>query len=207
MTITPDTLETVIRADHVPGPPQGQWTVEDLDALPDDGFRYEILNGVLYMAPAPIPDHQRISGWLVYYLIGHVQRAGLGAVYHSPIDLVLGPGTVPQPDVLVILRGNRRAVVGDKKLIGPPDLIVEIASPSTAAYDRDARAGKQAAYARAGIPEYWIVTPAAQTVEILTLAAGRYASLGVYHGDDRLPSRVLPDLPVAVAAFFAADPL
>ena len=68
MTMTPSTLETVIRADHVAGPPQGRWTVADLDALPDDGMRYQILDGVLHMAPAPVPGHQRVSRWLVTHL-------------------------------------------------------------------------------------------------------------------------------------------
>ena len=105
-----------------------------------------------------------------------------------------------------ILTGNQRVVVGDKKIYGPPDLVVEIASPSTARYDRDAHSGKQAAYARAGIREYWLVDPDGETIEVLALAGERYELVGVVHGDERLPSRVLPDLPVAVKEFFVADP-
>jgi Uma2 family endonuclease len=207
MTITPGTLDTVVRADHVAGPLQGHWTVDDLATLLDDGLRYEILDGVLYMTPAPVPGHQSASRWLVTYLTVHVQMTGRGAVYAAPIDLMLGRGTVPQPDVLVILKGNQRAVVGDTRIVGPPDLVIEIASPSTAAYDRDAQAGKQAAYARARIPEYWIVSLADETLEVLTLADAGYVSLGVYRDDDHWPSPVLPELAVAVRDLFVADPV
>jgi Uma2 family endonuclease len=207
MTITPDMLHTVVRADYVAGPPQGRWTGDDLDRLPDDGFRYEIIDGVLFMAPPPIPEHQSAARWFVYYLTEHVQRGGLGAVYPAPVGVVLGLGTELEPDVVVILKGNRRAAVGDKKILGVPDLVIEIASPSTAAYDRDAVKGKQAAYARAGVPEYWLAIPTARTIEVLVLVGGSYESIGVYRGDDHLPAGVLPELPVAVREFFVADEL
>jgi Uma2 family endonuclease len=200
-------LHTVVRADYADGPPQGQWTGDDLDRLPDDGFRYEIIDGVLYMAPPPVPEHQGAARWFVYYLTQRVQRAGLGAVYPAPIGVVLGPGTELEPDIVVILKGSQRAMVGDKKIMGAPDLVIEIASPSTAAYDRDAVKGKQAAYARAGVPEYWLAVPAARTIEVLVLVDGVYESVGVFQGDDRLPAGVLPALPVAVREFFAADDL
>jgi Uma2 family endonuclease len=131
----------------------------------------------------------------------------LGAVYPSPVGVVLGPGTELEPDVVVILKGSERAVVGDKKILGAPDLVIEIASPSTAAYDRDAVRGKQAAYARAGVPEYWLANPAARTIEALVLVDGAYESIGVYQGDDHLPAGVLPALPVAVREFFVTDEL
>jgi Uma2 family endonuclease len=207
MTMTLGVLHTVVRADYVDGPPQGQWTGDDLDRLPADGFRYEIIDGVLYLAPPPVPEHQGAARWFVYHLTRHVRLAGLGAVYPAPIGVVLGPGTELEPDVVVILKGSQRAMVGEKKIMGAPDLVIEIASPSTAAYDRDAVKGKQAAYARAGVPEYWLAVPAARTIEVLVLVNGVYESVGVFQGDDRLPAGVLPTLPVAVREFFAADDL
>ena len=81
------------------------------------------------------------------------------------------------------------------------------ASPSTAAYYRDAVKGKQAAYAMAGVPEYWLAVPASRTVEVLVLVDGAYESIGIFQGDDHLPVGVLPALPVAVKEFFTADDL
>lgn len=192
MTLSiPDTAETVVRASHVPGPPQGRWTYADYAALPDDGNRYEIIDGVLYMAPAPIPEHEEIIMLLAAQLVIAIAHTGRGRVFGSP-DIDVGD-KVLRPDAVVVLR-EHASVVAEKRLIGPPDLVVEVASPSTAAYDRDAVQGKRGAYARIGVPEYWIVDPEAQTIEALALAGDRYDSLGVFHGDDRVVSRVLPDL-------------
>jgi Uma2 family endonuclease len=90
-------------------------------------------------------------------------------------------------------------------LIGPPDLAVEVASPSTAAYDRDPDEGKWGAYARIGVPEYWIADPLDRSIEVLVLADETYDSLGVFQGDDLLPSRVLPGLPTPARRFFPRE--
>jgi Uma2 family endonuclease len=84
-------------------------------------------------------------------------------------------------------------------MIGAPDLAVEVASPSTAKHDRRKKLG---AYARAGVPEYWIVNPKNRTIEVLVLEGNLYRSFGFFSGHDILPSRVLPDLPVSVEQFF-----
>lgn len=185
-------------ADWVPGPPQGSWTYEDYAALPEDGQRYEIVNGVLVMTPAPSPEHQDIVGEIFAYLRLRIKLAGLGRVFPSPIDVELGPKYVFQPDVVVLLNAHLDRV-GEKKIIGAPDLAVEVVSPSTGIMDRVA---KYAAYARAGIAEYWIVKPTQKTVEVFVLEDDEYRSLGVFSGQAKLPSRVVPDLPVSVEQFF-----
>jgi Uma2 family endonuclease len=201
MTTIPDTADTVVKASHVPGALQGRWTIAALEQLPDDGNRYELIDGVLYMSPSPIPEHQNIADWVTTYLKLHLQRPGLGRVF-SALDVELpGQSNLLRPDVIAVLTANT-AIIQPKRIVGVPDLLVEVASPGTAAFDRDVDAGKQGAYQRAGVPEYWIIDPAPRTVEILTLDAGCYRSLGIFTGQDTLPSRVLPAFPVAVAAFF-----
>ena len=107
MITTEEELSVVIPADWVPGPPQGSWTYDDYAALPDDGIRYEIVNGVLVMTPAPSPEHQSISVRLTHYLFVHAELAGLGRVFAAPIDVDLGSKNVFQPDVVVVLNAMR----------------------------------------------------------------------------------------------------
>jgi len=199
MITTKEELSVVTPADWVPGPPQGSWTYEDYAALPADGRRYEIVNGVLVMTPAPGTGHQSIVVRLSQYLFVHVELAGLGRVFPGPVDVELGPKNVYQPDLVVLLNTHLERVT-EKKISGAPDLAVEIASPSTAAYDRLTKYEK---YAQAGITEYWIVKPTRRTVEVLVLENGEYRSLGVFSEQATLPSRVIPGLPVRVEQFFA----
>ncbi len=196
--IPTEELSVVTPADWIPGPPQGSWTYDDYAALPDDGRHYEIVNGVLVMAPAPSPDHQSIAVRLSHYLFVHAELAGLGRVFAAPIDVELGPKNVFQPDVIVLLNAHLDRVAA-KRIIGAPDLVVEVASPSTAAFDR---LTKYDVYAHAGVVEYWIVKSAHRAVEVLVLENGEYRSLGIFSGQATLPSRVVPGLPVRVEQFF-----
>jgi Uma2 family endonuclease len=203
MISIPDTATTVVRASHVPGPPQGRWTYDDYAALPEPGgFRYEIIDGVLHMAPAPVPEHERIGALIIGRLVFAVEDAELGQVFVSP-DIDVGPHTL-RPDAVVVLNANA-AVVAEKKLVGPPDLVVEIASPSTAAYDRDAEQGKLGAHARIGVGECWIVDPATRSVELFVLEGEAYQSLGAFRGDEALRSRVLPELTFTARQFFPRE--
>ena len=192
-----DVLPVVTVAAPLVGPPQGRWTYADYAALPDDGNRYEIIAGVLYTTPAPGAGHQSVSARLVTFLVTHVEFAGLGRVFAAPVDVELTPDTVVQPDIVVVLSASLDRIT-PSRIIGAPDLVVEILSPGTAGYDRRE---KQDAYARAGVGEYWIVDPGAQTVELLTLDQGRYRSHGVFRGQARLPSSAIT-LPVPVERFF-----
>jgi Uma2 family endonuclease len=192
-----DVLPVVTAAAPLVGPPQGRWTYADYAALPDDGNRYEIIAGVLYTTPAPGAGHQSVSARLVTFLVTHVEFAGLGRVFAAPVDVELAPDTVVQPDIVVILSANLDRIT-PSRIIGAPDLVVEILSPGTAGYDRRE---KQDAYARAGVGEYWIDDPGAQTVELLTLEQGGYRSHGVFRGQARLPSSVVT-LPVPIERFF-----
>src|SRR5215469_81622 len=126
-------------------------TVADLDLTPDDGCRYELDDGVLVVSPAPVTIHQRVL---------HRLEVLLEAACPPEFELLPGPGVVMSeiqyriPELVVV----RAETVGvsDKNLTKPPDLIVEIASPSTAHYDRGR---KKAVYAEFVVPSYWIVVP------------------------------------------------
>ena len=125
-------------------------TYEDYVDLPDDGRRYEILDGELEVSPAPAPRHQSVSLNLLRILDRHVEERGLGRLYYAPIDVILAPTTIVQPDLLFIAAG-RESIVTGKAIEGPPDLMVEIISPWSGRRDRVAKA---TLYARYGVRHY-----------------------------------------------------
>jgi Uma2 family endonuclease len=198
MTLIPESLPITTPANNVLGPEQGHWTYDDYASIPDDGKRYQVVKGVLFMSPAPNRWHQQTVGRIFRYLSTHIEDTGMGKVYIAPFDVELAPKTVVQPDVLVVLNPHLERI-SDQKIIGAPDLVAEITSPGTAGFDRRQ---KQDAYAIAGVPEYWIVDPASHTTELLVLENGSYRSLGIFQGQHTLPSTVVPNFPVPVEQFF-----
>ena len=188
----------VMPADHVAGPPQGRWTSEHADFIPDDGMRYEILVGVLYMSPPPSDVHQFANNLIQTFLTMHVEFTGRGRVIGPPFNVQLSPTDVVQPDVIVVLNEHLSRITR-RGVVGAPTLVVEITSPSTATHDRSA---KFAAYERLGVPEYWIADPYAHTVELWILTGGCYRSQGVFEGSELLPSIVVPGFPIAVEELF-----
>lgn len=182
-------------------PEQGQWTYEDFLRLPDDGVRYEIVDGVLYMTNAPDPEHQSAVGEVFVAIRQAVKPADAGVVYTAPIEVHL-PGVAQpvQPDILFIAQA-RRDIVKDKFIEGAPDLIVEITSPSTARADRKV---KLDAYERAGVREYWIVNPRTRFIEMYVLARGEYALHGEFGPGERVASTVLPGLELITDSAFAS---
>jgi len=196
---TTERLPSVVAANWVPGPERGQWTYADYAAIPDEGKYYEVVRGVLYMSPAPTPEHQDISGEIFGYLRQFVKLAGLGRVFAEPTDVELSPGDIVRPDVLVILN-EHLGRIELSHIVGAPDLVVEILSPGTMRHDLK---GKLEAYERAQVPEYWIVSPGEQVIELLVLENRVYQSPGVFQGSAVLPSRIVPGWAIPVERLFA----
>lgn len=137
------------------------WTVADWEVLPDDGKRYEIIDGELFVTPAPIPDHQRLAFEVAVRLAEYLRRAPVGEMMMSPADIELAEDTVVQPDVFVVpLDAGRRPRTWREitRLL----IAVEVISPSTARVDRIVKRGR---YQRAGVGEYWIVDGQARLIE------------------------------------------
>ena len=176
-------------------PPQGQWTYEDYTRLPDNGMRYEVIKGALYMSPAPSPKHQSIIAALYGYLWDYLKNQPVGKVFFAPIDVKLPDLATPvQPDLLFIA-SERLSIIKENFIEGVPDLIVEVLSPSNPTHDRNT---KFRAYALAGVREYWIVDPEVRTIEINVLRGQAYAPLGSFGVDEQTRSEVLADFSVRV---------
>lgn len=156
---------------------EGGLTYEDYAKLPGDGPRYELIDGKLtLLAPAPLTIHQMVSQNLQWWMM---QRCRLDYfILQAPIDLILTEKEVYQPDLVMIHR-QRTDILTKRGIERPPDLIVEILSPSTALRDKRE---KRATYARFGIKEYWIVDPVHRIVEqfLLDEKADQYRLYQVY---------------------------
>lgn len=137
-------------------------TYQDYLELPDDGNRYEIIEGELIMPPAPLTLHQKISRNIVYELLKFNENEQAGEILYAPVDVVLSQTNVIQPDVLFILNENCYIITEDN-IDGAPDLVFEIISPSTGDYDL---IKKKNLYEKFGIKEYWIIDPTRQRIEI-----------------------------------------
>ena len=162
-----------------------RWTYADYCRIPPDRLRHEIIDGRHFVNPAPSPYHQTVSRRLLYELMRLVEKRELGEVFHAPIDVHLGPGTVVQPD-LVVLRPRTRSIVGPKKLTGVPDLMIEILSPSNRRYDTRI---KRERYERAWVREFWLVDPDGHTIEQLLLRDRCYVLVAT--AAERITLRIL----------------
>jgi Uma2 family endonuclease len=160
-------------------------TRRDLDAMPDDGHRYELIDGCLVVTPAPTPRHQIVVSGLLR-LLSTACPAGL-RVLMAPLDVVLADDTIVQPDVLVA----RRDQFTERDLPVAPLLVVEVLSPSTRRLDVSL---KRARYEAAGCPSYWVVDPDHSSLTAWNLKDGRYVEAAHVEGDQEF----VAELPFAV---------
>ncbi len=173
-------------------------TYADYSLLPDDGKRYEVLEGDLVVSPAPNARHQDVFGELFVLLRTHVNARRLGKVLSAPIDVILAPDTIVQPDILFIDRDRLDMI--RENIYGPPDLCIEVLSPSTSSNDRNR---KKDIYARYGVREYWIVDPYEESIMVFTLRERMYDAGILLSGDDALPAAVIAGFTIRVGDVFA----
>jgi Uma2 family endonuclease len=178
--------------------PAGEWRYEDLERLPDDGKRYEIIEGELYQMPSPMSAHG-VTIRNLMFLLGPVIEVLRGWLLTAPLD-VFFPGADPvQPDIVVLLPDSNASLVS-RGIAGAPDLLIEVLSPSNRGHDL---LTKRALYARAGVREYWIVDPTNRTVDILTLDRDAFHTVQVASGEDAVVSPLLGGLAFPLPAVFA----
>ena len=157
-----------------------QTTYSDIVSWPDDGRRYELYDGEVYVVPAPMPRRQIALIELQQRVYRYAQAHG-GLVLVSPIDIVFSELNVLQPDIAYFSASRRHLVPLDAPIRVAPDLVVEILSPGTAQHDLWR---KKTTFARFGVPEYWVVDPHRERVERHTLLDGRYVmTFAAGHGE------------------------
>jgi len=152
----------------------------DLLVTPNDGKRYELVRGDLFVNPSPSPVHQRISRRLQRQLEDYFHERSIGEVFNAPIDLILTMQDVFVPDLLVVADPSH---ITKRGIESPPLLVVEILSPSTRKVDRGLKPQR---YAELGVSHYWIVDPEQKRLECHRLVEGAFRPLVTAEGDATL---------------------
>jgi Uma2 family endonuclease len=160
----------------------------DMEKWPEDGRRYELYDGEVYEVPSPIPLHQMVSGHLYLALADYVNRHG-GTVLYAPLDIVLTEYDVVQPDLILFTRERAHLVNPRRATRVPPDLAIEILSPSTKVNDRGR---KLRLLQKHGVREFWLVDPESETIEIYSLSGDQYVLAHIASGGAPVNSPLLP---------------
>ena len=169
---------------------------DDYCAIPADGKRYELLDGQVHVTPAPSPLHQRVSKRLQRLLEAYFEAPGRGEVFNAPIDVILTPHDVVQPDLVVV---TDPALVSARGIEGAPTLVVEILSPAITTYDRTTKAQR---FAALGIPHYWIVDPETCAIECFRRHEATYRLIGSFGPGDTLTHPDFPGLRLGLATLW-----
>jgi Uma2 family endonuclease len=192
-------VSTVVEASPpaAPAPPR-LYTYDELVAeIPETNQPHELWDGELIMAPAPFFDHQKTVLRFYRKLDDWVSSGKLGEVITSPIDMVLSPHRVVQPDVAFIAK-DRLGII-QRVIMGAADLVAEVVS--LGGRNRD-RIEKRDLYEQYGVKEYWIIDPEPETVEVLALENGRYELVKRSLPGETAASRLLPGFETAVSYLF-----
>jgi Uma2 family endonuclease len=173
-------------------------TIRDFESFPDDGNRYEIMGGLLSVSPSPTLQHQRIVLRIALALQRYFEEVHIGEVFIAPVDVELSMYDVVEPDVVVVLDANA-SVKQTKRIVGAPDVVVEVISPSSELRDR---ARKAALYAMNGVREYWLVDSNTRTFDVLILHGSDYTRLAQPMGS--VASQVLEGFEIDLERLFRA---
>ena len=172
-----------------------RFKADDIWDAPEDGNVYEVIDGDLYVTPAPTWSHQRAVGRLFWVVSQHVFANGLGEIVPAPTGVVLDDENGLQPDILFV-SNERRGIICERGVDGAPDLVVEVLSPSTRARDLGIKLRR---YAASGVPHYWTLEPVARVLEERRLTGDGYELLGTYGEGDVFRPAAFPGLELRLA--------
>lgn len=177
-----------------------RFTYEDYLLFPDDGNRYELIDGERFVTPAPSRKHQAAVLYLSYFFVDFLRRNPLGELYPAPFEVLFSRHDVVQPD-LVFVSNERAGSLTEKNLEGPPDLAVEILSPGTRRIDETR---KLRLYEKFGVLEYWLVDPQRDSARVYRREGDRLVQVRTLSAaaGDVLDSPLLPGLAIPLAEIF-----
>ena len=177
-------------------------TIADLEAMPDDGNRYEIIEGELFVSCAPGLTHQRVLGNLLILIGNYLRQNPIGEIISTP-GLILSEFSGVIPDLVFFTREMSKEIISGERLVAAPAIVIEIVSPGAENTRRD-RVAKRQLYAKHKAGEYWIVDLAKTSIEILT--GEELEAETTLKGDGLLISKYLPGFSCAADAVFDTFP-
>jgi Uma2 family endonuclease len=175
-------------------------TITDLEAMPEDGNRYEVIEGELFVSCAPGLTHQQVSMNISFLIRGYLESHPIGLVFATP-GLILTEISGVIPDIVFFRHERSQNIISGERLTGAPDLVVEILSPGAENMRRD-RIAKRQLYARHGVGEYWMADPEKLALEVYRLQSGSLELVATLKDEDELNSPFLPGFSCAIAAIF-----
>jgi Uma2 family endonuclease len=177
-------------------------TINDLDALPDDGNRYEIIEGELSVSRAPSLIHQTVSGNLFVSLKNYLAGNPIGQVWATP-GIIFSEFDGVIPDIVFVTHERRAEIASGDRIAGAPDLVIEIVSPGPENERRD-RVAKRQLYGRYGVKEYWVVYLETEVIEVYELEGQTLKLIATLRKGDELTSSILPGFSCAVDGVFSS---
>ncbi len=163
----------------------------------EEGYLYELINGIIVKRASPSAAHQRVSRHLSRLMDNFIFDNKLGEFFSAPLDVYLTQNDLTQPDLIFVSNANAH-IVGSY-INGVPDLVVEILSPGTAKMDKG---DKRNLYQKCGISEYWIVDPKSQSIEVYFLEEGIYNLISFAQETGAIESKVLSGFSMNVEGVF-----
>lgn len=176
-----------------------RFTADDIWDTPDDGKRYEVIDGALFVTPPPNWGHQRGLNKIGTRVSHHVYTHDLGEVVQAPIGVVLDEENGVEPDLVYVPKA-RLHIITERGLVGAPDLVVEVLSPRTRSRDLGIKLRR---YAAAGVPHYWTLDPRTRTLTARHLGDDGYQETGTYRPGDIFRPDLVPGLDIPIDDLWA----
>jgi len=175
-------------------------TVADLDCMPDDGNRYELIEGEIFVSRAPSLTHQLIVGNLIAVFRVYLDKYPIGMIVPGP-GVIFSDLSGVIPDVVYVSKERRGEIASGERITGAPDIVIEIASPGAENEHRD-RTVKRQLYGKYGVKEYWIIYPEKRGVEVYHLSKRALMLIKTLKDDDDITSPLLPGFTAQVSDIF-----
>ena len=175
-------------------------TVEDLDAMPEDGNRYEVIEGELFVSRAPGLTHQIVSTNTIGLFVKYLDQHPIGTIVATP-GLIFERYSGVIPDIVFFTHERGAEIIAKDRLSAAPELVIEILSPGRENIARD-RVAKRQLYSKHGVKEYWIIDSHNRAIEVYRLQDTMLELVVILRADDEITSPLLPDFKCSVADFF-----
>lgn len=176
------------------------FTVDDLELMPEDGNRYEVIEGELYVSRAPGLPHQRVTSNAIFIFMNYLEQDPIGEIISTP-GVIFEPHSGVIPDLVFYTHERAREIISGERLIAAPELVIEILSRGRENVDRD-RVVKRKLYAKYGVEEYWIVDAESRFIEVHRLQNDSLELVAIYRDEDKITTPLLPGFVSVASSFF-----